>query len=263
MKAGSYSTSEGESSVGRLSGKVALVTGAGSGFGAGIAARFVEEGANVVVADINDVEGGKVADSMGDAALFVHMDVSSDSDMEAGVKAATEKFGQLDILVNNAGYTHRNAPMLEVSEEEFDRIFAVNVKSIYLGARHAVPIFRAQGGGVVLNIASTAGVRPRPGLTWYNGSKGAVITITKSMAVELAPDSIRVCALNPVAGETGMLHLFMGEDTPERRAQFQSTIPLGRFSQPRDVANAALFLCSDEAEFLTGVCMEVDGGRCI
>ena len=249
--------------MGRLNGRTALITGAGSGFGEGIARKFVEEGAQVAICDINDDAGSKVADSLGSAAIFIHMDVSLDGDVAAGVRVAMEKFGRLDILVNNAGYTHRNGPMLEVSEEEFDRIYAVNVKSIYLGARHAVPVFRAQGGGVILNIASTAGVRPRPGLTWYNGSKGAVITLTKSMAVELAPDQIRVCALNPVAGETGMLHLFMGEDTPERRAQFQSTIPLGRFSQPRDIANAALFLCSDEAEFLTGVCMEVDGGRCI
>lgn len=249
--------------MGRLDGKAALITGAGSGFGEGIARIFVAEGARVIIADINDETGARVAESLGGSARFVHMDVSRDADMAAGVAAATDNFDRLDILVNNAGCTHRNRPMLEVTEEEFDRIYAVNVKSVYLAARHAVPLFRAQGGGVILNIASTAGVRPRPGLTWYNGSKGAVITLTKSMAVELAPDSIRVCALNPVAGETGMLHLFMGEDTPERRAQFQSTIPLGRFSQPRDIANAALFLCSDEAEFLTGVCMEVDGGRCI
>jgi len=249
--------------MGRMDGKTALITGAGSGFGEGIARKFVEEGARVIVADIDDDAGARVAGSLGESARFVHADVSRDADMAAAVDAAVDRFGRLDILVNNAGYTHRNAPMLEVTEAEFDRIYAVNVKSIYLGAVHAVPLFRRQGGGVILNIASTAGVRPRPGLTWYNGSKGAVITLTKSMAVELAPDAIRVCALNPVAGETGMLHLFMGEDTPERRAQFQSTIPLGRFSQPRDIANAALFLCSDEAEFLTGVCMEVDGGRCI
>lgn len=247
----------------RMDGKTALITGAGSGFGEGIARKFVEEGARVIVADIDDDAGARVAESLGESARFVRADVSRDADMAAAVAAAVDRFGRLDILINNAGYTHRNAPMLEVTEDEFDRIYAVNVKSIYLGAVHAVPLFRRQGGGVILNIASTAGVRPRPGLTWYNGSKGAVITLTKSMAVELAPDAIRVCALNPVAGETGMLHLFMGEDTPERRAQFQSTIPLGRFSQPRDIANAALFLCSDEAEFLTGVCMEVDGGRCI
>ena len=253
----------GDIHMGRLDGKTALITGAGSGFGEGMAGTFVEQGARVIIADINDDAGAKVAESLGAAAHFIHADVARDEDMAAAVTAAVDHFCGLDILINNAGYTHRNGPMLDVTEAEFDRIFAVNVKSIYLGARHAVPLFRKQGGGVILNIASTAGVRPRPGLVWYNGSKGAVITVTKSMAIELAPDAIRVCALNPVAGETGMLHLFMGEDTPERREQFRSSVPLGRFSQPRDVANAALFLCSDEAEFLTGVCLEVDGGRCI
>ena len=247
----------------RLNGKVAAVTGAASGFGEGIARRFVEEGAKVIVADINDSTGQAVADSLGKPARFVHTDVSHGDDMARMVAAALETFGRLDILVNNAGFTHRNGPMLDVTEEELDRIHAVNVKSLYFGAKSAVPVFRERGGGVILNVASTAGVRPRPGLVWYNGSKGAVITITKSMALELAPDSIRVCALNPVAGETGMLHLFMGEDTPERRRQFVSTIPLGRFSTPRDIADSALFLCSDEARFLTGVCLEVDGGRCI
>ena len=247
----------------RLNGKVAVVTGAGSGFGEGIVRRFVEEGAKAIVADINDSAGQAVAESLGESARFVHTDVSRGEDMARMVAAALEHFGGLDILVNNAGFTHRNGPMLDVTEDEIDRIHAVNVKSLYHGAKSAVPVFRERGGGVILNIASTAGVRPRPGLVWYNGSKGAVITITKSMAVELAPESIRVCALNPVAGETGMLHLFMGADTPERRKQFVSTIPLGRFSTPRDVADAALFLCSDEAQFLTGVCLEVDGGRCI
>jgi len=249
--------------MGRLDGKIALITGAGSGFGEGMAGTFVEQGARVIIADIDDDAGAKVAESLGAAARFIHADVARDEDMAAAVAAAVDHFGGLDILINNAGYTHRNCPMLDVTEADFDRIFAVNVKSIYLGARHAVPLFRKQGGGVILNIASTAGVRPRPGLVWYNGSKGAVITVTKSMAIELAPDAIRVCALNPVAGETGMLHLFLGEDTPERREQFRSSVPLGRLSQPRDIANAALFLCSDEAEFLTGVCLEVDGGRCI
>jgi 3-oxoacyl-[acyl-carrier protein] reductase len=247
----------------RLNEKVAAVTGAASGFGEGIARRFVEEGAKVIVADINDSTGQALANSLGEPARFVHTDVSRGGDMARMVAAAQETFGGLDILVNNAGFTHRNGSMLDVTEEEIDRIHAVNVKSLYFGAKSAVPVFRERGGGVILNIASTAGVRPRPGLVWYNGSKGAVITITKSMALELAPDSIRVCALNPVAGETGMLHLFMGEDTPERRRQFVSTIPLGRFSTPRDIADSALFLCSDEARFLTGVCLEVDGGRCI
>jgi len=247
----------------RLNGKVAIVTGAGSGFGEGIVRRFVAEGAKAIIADVNDSAGQAVAESLGESARFVHTDVSRGEDMARMVAAALEHFGGLDILVNNAGFTHRNGPMLDVTEDEIDRIHAVNVKSLYHGAKSAVPVFRERGGGVILNIASTAGVRPRPGLVWYNGSKGAVITITKSMAVELAPESIRVCALNPVAGETGMLHLFMGADTPERRKQFVSTIPLGRFSTPRDVADAALFLCSDEAQFLTGVCLEVDGGRCI
>jgi len=247
----------------RLAGKVAIVTGGGSGFGEGIVKRFAAEGASVVVADINEEAARRVAGEAGQRTRAVRADVSVGGDVAAMVKAAVETFGRLDSLVNNAGFTHRNGPMLEVDEETFDRVYAVNVKSIYLGALHAVPVFRSQDGGMILNVASTAGVRPRPGLTWYNGSKGAAITLTKSMAVELAPDRIRVCALNPVAGETGMLHLFMGEDTPEKRALFKSSIPLGRLSTPADIANAALFLCSDEAEFLTGVCLEVDGGRCI
>ena len=247
----------------RLENKVALITGAGSGFGEGMARRFVEEGARVVVADIDDPAGEGVAESLGESACFIHADVSRAEDSAAMVQCAIDTFGRLDILVNNAGFTHRNRPMLEVPEADFDRIFAVNVKSIFLSARHAVPVFRDQGAGVILNIASTAAVRPRPGLVWYNASKGAVVTLTKSMAVELAGEGIRVCALNPVAGETGMLHLFMGEDTPERRERFVSAIPLGRFSTPRDIADAALYLCSDEAAMLTGVCLEVDGGRCI
>ena len=171
---------------------------------------------------------------------------------------------QLNIFVNNAGTSHKNSSLLDVDEATFDRVFAVNVKSIYLSAIHVVPQFRAQGGGVFLNIASTAGVRPRPGLTWYNGTKGAAITMTKSMAVELAPDHIRVNAINPVAGDTPLLKQFLpGEDTPETRQKFVDTIPLGRLSQPLDIARAALFLVSDEAEFITGVCLEVDGGRCV
>ena len=248
----------------RLENKVAVVTGAGSGFGEGIARRFAAEGARVLVADINREGAERVAAGIGDAARVAIADVSKSDDVAAMIEAATDHFGGLDIVVNNAGYTHRNGPMLGVDEETFDRVFAVNVKSIYLAAQHAIPVFRAQGrGGMFLNIASTAGVRPRPGLAWYNGSKGAAITLTKAMAVELAPEKIRVCALNPVAGETGMLALFMGEDTPEKREQFKASVPLGRLSTPRDIANAALYLASDEAEFITGVCMEVDGGRCI
>ncbi len=246
----------------RLQDKVAIVTGAASGFGEGIARRFAAEGASVLVADIDPNRGEKVAASI-PRARFCKADVSQTAEVKAMVAAALDAFGAVDILVNNAGATHRNQPMLEVDEATFDRVYAVNVKSIYLGAVHAVPIMRQQGGGAILNIASTAGVRPRPGLTWYNGSKGAVITLTKSMAAELASDRIRVNALNPVIGETGLTAEFMGGDSPELRKKFVSTIPLGRMSRALDVANAALFLCSAEAEFLTGVCLEVDGGRCI
>ncbi|MEM8697837.1 MAG: SDR family oxidoreductase [Pseudomonadota bacterium] len=251
----------------RLSGKTALVTGAGRGFGEAIARRFAEEGARVLVVDIKADAAHRVADEINQAhqgaTIPHHADVAKPLDVNGMVKAALGEFGSLDILVNNAGITHRNQPMLEVEEEEFDRIYAVNVKALYLAAQAAVPAMRKQGGGVMLNIASTAGVRPRPGLTWYNGSKGAAILLTKSMAAELASDNIRVCALNPVAGETPLLEKFLGEDTPEKREAFQATVPLGRLSQPADIANAALFLCSDEASFLTGVCLEVDGGRCI
>ena len=247
----------------RLNNKIALVTGAGSGFGRGIAARFAEEGAKLVVADINKETAKMVAGEIGDSAIAVVTDVSKNSDVEAMIQQTVAQWGRLDILVNNAGTTHRNKPMTEVTEEEFDRIFAVNVKSVFLTARHGVPLMKEQGHGMILNVASTAGLRPRPGLAWYNTSKGAMITATKAMAIELASFKIRVNAINPVAGETGMLHLFMGEDTPEKRAQFVSSIPWGRLSQPQDMANAALFLCSDEADMVTGTCMEVDGGRCI
>jgi len=250
----------------RLVNKTVIISGAGSGFGEGIARRFADEGARVIVNDINAEAGQRVADEIvagGGTARFQAADVAVDREVEALVGAAVEAYGGLDIMVNNAGITHLNRPMLEVDEAEFDRIFAVNVKAIYLAARHALPVFRGRGGGVFLNTASTAGIRPRPGLTWYNGSKGAAILLTKSMAVELAPENIRVNALCPVIGDTGLLTSFMGGDSPELRAKFEATIPMGRISTPRDIANAALYLCSDEADFITGVCLEVDGGRCI
>jgi 3-oxoacyl-[acyl-carrier protein] reductase len=247
----------------RLGGRTALVTGAAQGFGLGIAQRFAREGARVAVLDI-DVEAARsAAAGIGKGAIALSCDVSRAADVDRAVAEAVAAFGKLDILVNNAGISHRNRPMLEVDEAEFDRVFAVNVKSIYLLARAVVPHFRERGGGVILNIGSTAGIRPRPGLAWYNASKGAVNLLSKSMAVELAPDRIRVNALAPVAGETPLLATFMGEDTPERRAAFRATIPWGRLSTPQDIANAALFLCSDEAEMVTGAVLEVDGGRCI
>ncbi|MCV6547931.1 MAG: SDR family oxidoreductase [Cohaesibacter sp.] len=245
---------------GRLAGKVAIITGAASGFGEGMARRFAKEGAKVVVADLNLEGAEKVASEIG--GLAVGVDVTKSADVDKMVEGALS-LGGLDILINNAGFTHRNQPMLEVDEDTFDRIFAVNVKAIFLAARRVVPFMEEQGGGVIINTASTAGLRPRPGLVWYNSSKGAAISMTKSMAVELAPKQIRVNALCPVAGPTGMLHLFMGEDTPQKRAQFESSIPIGRLSSPQDMANAALYLASDEANFITGVALEVDGGRCI
>lgn len=250
----------------RLAGKISIVTGGGSGFGEGIALRFAQEGSRVAVADIDPKAAARVADAVaaaGGSALPMAVDVAKAADVERMVADTVEKFGRLDILVNNAGISHVNGPMLGVDEAMFDRVYAVNVKSIFLAAHAAVPVFRRQGGGVILNTASTAGLRPRPGLVWYNGSKGAAITITKGMAVELAPDKIRVNCLCPVAGETPLLATFMGQDTPEKRAQFKASIPLGRLSTPLDIANAALYLCSDEAEFITGVAFEVDGGRCI
>ncbi|MBN9078738.1 MAG: SDR family oxidoreductase [Rhizobiales bacterium] len=247
----------------RLKGKVAIVTGAASGFGEGMAKRFAEEGAQVVVADLNHAGAERVAGEIGAAAVACKADVSQRADVDAMVGLATDRFGRLDIMVNNAGYTHRNGDMLKVDEKTFDTIVAVNMKAIYLAALAVVPVMEREGGGSIITTASTAGLRPRPGLTWYNASKGWAITATKSMAVELAPKNIRVNCLCPVAGETGMLAQFMGEDTPEKRALFRASIPLGRLSTPLDIANAALWLASDEAEFITGVALEVDGGRCI
>ncbi len=250
----------------RLASKVALVTGAASGFGAGIARRFAEEGAKVVLVDLNLAGATEVAEEIagaGGTACAVEANVARRADIATAIAEAKQRYGRLDILVNNAGWSHVNKPLLEVTEEEFDRAFDVNVKAIYLAALEAVPLFREQGGGCIINTSSTAGLRPRPGLTWYNASKGAVNIATRSMAVELAPDRIRVNALCPVLGETGLTATFMGSDTPELREKFIATIPLGRMSQPRDIANAALYLASDEAEFITGVLLEVDGGRCV
>ena len=245
----------------RLQGKIALVTGGGQGFGEGIAERFAAEGAEVAVVDINPAQAERVASAIGGVAMAA--DVSSDASVETLAEAVTRHWGRLDILVNNAGVTHLPAPCDTVSIEDFDRVFAVNARGIYLMARHFVPMMKEARAGAICNIASTAGVSPRPNLTWYNASKGWAITATRSMAAELAPFGVRVNAVNPVAGETPLLASFMGEDTPQIRAKFLSTIPLGRFSTPRDIANAALYLCSDEADMVTGVCMEVDGGRCI
>jgi 3-oxoacyl-[acyl-carrier protein] reductase len=252
----------------KLHGLVAIVTGAGSGFGEGIAKLFSKEGAKVVVADIRKDTAERVASEIlnaGGEAIVSHTDVTNNDQVAAMVKLAIDTFGKLDIMVNNAGTTHKSQPMLDVDEKTFDLVYAVNVKSLYLSAKNVVPVFRQYGHGVIINIASTAGVRPRPGLTWYNGSKGAANILTKSMAIELAPWKIRVCAVNPVMGETGLLADFLpgGQDTPEARAKVISSIPLGRLSQPIDIAKAVAFLASDEAEFMTGVCLEVDGGRCI
>ena len=245
----------------RLAGKTAIVTGGGSGFGAGIARKFAAEGARVMVADIRPGPAQEVAAEVGGIPCTV--DVSDGASVAAMARAALDAFGDLDILVNNAGITHVKGPMEDVSEAEFDRVFAVNCKSVYLAARALVPAMKERGTGCILNVASTAGVSPRPLLNWYNASKGWMITATKAMAVELAPHGIRVNALNPVAGDTPLLGAFLGEDTPEMRAKFLSTIPIGRFSTPQDMGNAACFLCSDEASMITGVGLEVDGGRCI
>lgn len=250
--------------MGQLQGKSTIITGAGNGFGEGIAKLYAKEGAKVVIADINIDAAQRVARDIGPAAVAVKTDVSSKADIEKTVVACLEHGGAVDVVVNNAGITHKNMPMLNVDEMMFDRIFAVNVKSIYYMTQAVLPVMRKQGRGVILNIGSTAGIRPRPGLSWYNASKGAVNLLSKSMAVELGPDNIRVNAICPVMGVTGMFELFMGlPDTPENRAKFISTIPLGRFCQPKDVAAAALFLASDAAELITGIEFPVDGGRTV
>jgi 3-oxoacyl-[acyl-carrier protein] reductase len=249
----------------RLQDKIAIVTGAASGFGEGIARLFAAEGARVAVADINADGAAAVARSIGAAAVAVPCDVTQRADIDRLVAATRAAFGgRVDIVVNNAGWTHRNGPLLDVDEATFDRVYAVNVKSIFHMVHAVVPLMREQRAGVILNVGSTAGLRPRPGLTWYNSSKGAVNLMSKSLAVELAPDGIRVNAICPVMGATGLLEQFMGmPDTPENRKKFLATIPLGRLSTPLDIARAALYLASDEAEFITGVEFPVDGGRTV
>ncbi|MGG7565125.1 glucose 1-dehydrogenase [Rhodovulum sp. DZ06] len=247
----------------RMEGKRCIVTGAAQGFGLGIAEAFLREGGQVAMMDIQEDKVAEAAAGLGAGAHAIPCDVSDGASVAAACDAAAAAMGGIDVVVNNAGWTHVNMPMLDVTEEQFDRVFDINVKSIYHFAKAVVPRWRAQGGGVMLNIGSTAGIRPRPGLTWYNASKGAVNLMSRSMAVELAPDQIRVNCIAPVAGETPLLTSFMGEDTPEKRAAFRATIPLGRLSTPRDIANASVFLCSDEADMVTGVVLEVDGGRTI
>ena len=247
----------------RLADKCAIVTGGASGFGEGIVRKFIAEGARVIIADLNGEGAQKLANELGSNAIAHQVNVAKGADVSAMVSASLAAMGRIDILVNNAGTTHMPAPMEEITEDDFDRVLAVNAKSVYLTAREIVPLMKSQGSGAILNVASTAAVSPRPRLSWYNASKGWMTTATKGMAVELAPHGVRVNAINPVAGETPLLKMFMGEDTPEVRAKFLSTIPIGRFSTPEDMGNAACYLCSDEASMVTGVCMEVDGGRCI
>lgn len=249
--------------VRRFEGRIAVVTGGASGFGRGIAERFAREGARVAILDIDEVGALRAAHEIGGDVLAVHCDVSRLDSVTRAAARVLDAFGGIDVLVNNAGTSHRNQPMLDVSEEEFDRVFAVNVKSIYNTAKACVPVLRQRGGGVIVNIGSTAGIRPRPGLVWYNASKAAVNALTRAMAIELAPDRIRVVGVAPVAGDTPLLPTFMGGDSPELRAKFLATIPWGRFSRPEDVAAAVAFLASDEAEMITGAVLEVDGGRCI
>ncbi len=247
----------------RLEGRKAIVTGGASGFGAGIVRAFVAEGASVVIADLNSGGADGLAAELGERAFAQTVDVSADDSVAAMVDASKALLGGIDVLVNNAGIAHLPQGLELLPEEEFDRLFSVNAKSVYLTARHVVPIMKEKGYGAILNVASTGGVSPRPNLTWYNASKGWMITATKAMAVELAPHQIRVNAINPVAGDTPLLATFMGEDTPEIRARFLASIPIGRFSTPADMGATAAFLCSDEASMITGVALEVDGGRCI
>lgn len=248
----------------RFEGKTAVITGAASGFGRGMAEAFVREGANVMIADLNGDGAAAVAASLGSSAESVACDVSKADDVEAAIAQTEAVFGTPDIVINNAGWTNRNAPLLDTDEATFRKIYDINVLSIFHMTKTMVPRWRANGGGIMINVGSVAGIRPRPGLTWYNSSKGAVNLMTRSLAVELAPDKIRVCAIAPVVGATGLLESFLGKpDTPENRAAFLASIPMGRFCEPADVAGAALYLASDDARFITGVVLEVDGGRTI
>lgn len=247
----------------RLENKIAIVTGGASGFGEGIVRKFVSEGAKVAIADLNERAAATLAAELGEETIAVAVNVADDGSVKAMADSVQADLGDVDILVNNAGVTHLPKPLDTVTDEEFERVLSVNASGIFLTARHFVPGMKTNGKGVILNVASTGGVSPRPNLTWYNASKGWAITATRGMAVELAPFGIRVNAINPVAGDTPLLKSFMGEDTPEVRAKFLSTIPLGRFSTPEDMGAAACYLCSSEASMVTGVCMEVDGGRCI
>ncbi|MDV6316244.1 glucose 1-dehydrogenase [Idiomarina sp. HP20-50] len=248
----------------KLYNKLAIVTGGASGFGEAICRLFAEEGAEVIILDNHVENGQKVADSIGDAAHFIQCDLQASAEITRAFDSLASKYGKVDILVNNAGYTHARAPLDEVGEDEFDKVFNINVKAIFWTSKLALPLMAGDSQSVILNMASTAAIRPRPELTWYNASKGAVVAATKSMAIELADRNIRVCAINPVMGETGLLEKFMGmDDTPENRSRFTSTIPLGRLSTPNDIANAALYLASDDASMVTGIALEVDGGRCI
>jgi 3-oxoacyl-[acyl-carrier protein] reductase len=246
----------------RLQDKVAIVTGAGSGIGRCIAETFAREGARVAVLDLNAEAAKEAAGTIGKAAVAIRCDVTRKSDIDAAIKAALSAFGRIDCLVNNAGVTHVNKPVTDIDEAELERVIAVNLKGVFLFSQAMVPVFREGGGGVMINIGSTAGLRPRPGLSAYNATKGAVHLLTQTLAVELAPDKIRVCAIAPVATETPLLPSFLG-NAPGQRQKFEATVPLGRLAQPQDIANAALFLASDEAAFITGNIVEVDGGRCV
>jgi 3-oxoacyl-[acyl-carrier protein] reductase len=247
----------------RLAGRHALVTGGASGFGAGIVRRFAQEGAAVAIVDRDYEKAAALARELGDPAVALRADVSCAESVSEMAAKAYDAFPRLDILVNNAGIGQRPTPLDEVSLDLFDELFAVNARSVFLTARAFVPSMKRTGGGAILNVASTGGVRPRPNLSWYNASKGWMIAATRAMAIELAQFRIRVNAINPVAGDTPLLATFMGEDTPEARARMIASIPLGRLSLPADMGAAAAYLCSDDAAMVTGVALEVDGGRCI